>query len=151
MEIPLDPLPERGLCEYEKIREDIIRERKEFMANCGFFDSLDTEKHEMGLIGNVKTMKHEMKEARSNGTTRKKTNNVNMTDMKHWRDEKVNEVKTIGAAEEKVQELEKQISEKLENQSEKPEEKTFVSNINQVYNNKFMQDEWNYFDLFDLM
>ena len=37
MEIPIDPLPERELCEYEKIRQDNINERKEAMAACGFF------------------------------------------------------------------------------------------------------------------
>ena len=32
MEKPVDPLPERQLCEYEKICQDIIRERREAMV-----------------------------------------------------------------------------------------------------------------------
>ena len=49
MEKPVDGLPERQLCEYEKIREDIIRERREAMANCGFFENLHETKVDIGL------------------------------------------------------------------------------------------------------
>ena len=35
---PIDPLPERELCQYEKIREDIIKER--------FFEELNKTKEE---------------------------------------------------------------------------------------------------------
>ena len=37
---PLDPLLLRELCEYEKLRESIIKEREEAMAKCGFFQKL---------------------------------------------------------------------------------------------------------------
>ena len=47
--VPLDPLPERELCQYEKIREDIIKERKEAMAKFNFFDDLENTKKEIGL------------------------------------------------------------------------------------------------------
>jgi hypothetical protein len=33
---PIDPLPERELCQYEKIRESIIKERAETMARYNF-------------------------------------------------------------------------------------------------------------------
>ena len=46
MRNPLDALPEKDLCEYEKIREDIIKERNEAMANCKFFEELIETKKE---------------------------------------------------------------------------------------------------------
>ena len=49
---PIDPLPERELCQYEKIREDIIRERQEAMANCGFFEDLNQTKEAIGFQSN---------------------------------------------------------------------------------------------------
>ena len=41
MEKPVAPLPERELCKYERIREDIIREREEAMAKSKFFENLE--------------------------------------------------------------------------------------------------------------
>ena len=41
---PIAPLPERELCQYEKIREDIIREREEAMANFKFYEELHKTK-----------------------------------------------------------------------------------------------------------
>ena len=52
MNIPLDPLPERELCEYEKYREKNIKEREKAMSECGFFDDLLSYKKEIGLIKN---------------------------------------------------------------------------------------------------
>ena len=49
MKIPLDPLPERQLCEYEKIREDIIEERRLAMEECKFFEDLKNTKQEIGF------------------------------------------------------------------------------------------------------
>jgi hypothetical protein len=49
MEKPVAPLPERELCKYERIREDIIREREEAMAQCKFFENLEKTKKEIGL------------------------------------------------------------------------------------------------------
>ena len=49
MEKPVAPLPERELCKYERIREDIIREREEAMAHCKFFENLEKTKKEIGL------------------------------------------------------------------------------------------------------
>ena len=46
---PIDPLPERELCQYEKIREDIIRERQEAMAKFGFFEDLNQTKEAIGF------------------------------------------------------------------------------------------------------
>ena len=37
---PIDPLPERELCQYEKIREDIIQEREEALAKFCFYEDL---------------------------------------------------------------------------------------------------------------
>ena len=52
MNIPLDPLPERELCEYEKYREKNITERERIMAESGFFDDLIAFKKEIGLVKN---------------------------------------------------------------------------------------------------
>ena len=49
---PIKPLPERELCQYEKIREYIIRERQGAMANFGFFEDLDKTKEALGLHAN---------------------------------------------------------------------------------------------------
>ena len=46
---PLPPIPQRELCDYEKIRENNIRERMEAMAESGFFEDLADTKKEIGL------------------------------------------------------------------------------------------------------
>ena len=43
------PRPERQLCRYEQIREDNVRERKEAMAKCNFFEDLHTTKQNIGF------------------------------------------------------------------------------------------------------
>ena len=50
MSIPLDPLPERELCEYEKIRENNISEREKAMYDSGFFEDLLSYKKDIGLV-----------------------------------------------------------------------------------------------------
>ena len=45
MKIPLDPLPERELCEYEKLREKNIKEREAIMEKFGFFNDLNSERY----------------------------------------------------------------------------------------------------------
>ena len=42
---PIDPLPERELCQYE----DIIRERKEAMDRFNFYEDLKKTKEEIGF------------------------------------------------------------------------------------------------------
>ena len=39
--------PNRELCRYEQIREDIIREREDAMAKINFYESLDKTKEDM--------------------------------------------------------------------------------------------------------
>ena len=46
---PIDPLPERELCQYEKIRENIIKEREEAMAKYNFFVNLNKTKKDIGF------------------------------------------------------------------------------------------------------
>ena len=48
--VPLDPLPERELCAYERLRERNISEREKAMAVSGFFEDLDSFKSEIGLV-----------------------------------------------------------------------------------------------------
>ena len=47
MKMPLDPLPEIDLCEYEKLRERNINEREEAMLKSGFFTDLKSNKEEI--------------------------------------------------------------------------------------------------------
>ena len=47
--IPVAPAPEKELCAYEKIREDIIKEREAAMAKCKFFEDLDQLKKDVGF------------------------------------------------------------------------------------------------------
>ena len=49
MNTPVTPLPKRELCKYEQIREDIIKEREEAMAQFKFFENLEKTKREIGL------------------------------------------------------------------------------------------------------
>ena len=50
MATPIDPLPEKELCEYEKLRNSNIREREKAMAESGFFDDLIDYKKKIGLL-----------------------------------------------------------------------------------------------------
>ena len=45
---PLKPLPKRELCQYEKIREQIIAEREEYMRNSNFYNDLEKAKKNIG-------------------------------------------------------------------------------------------------------
>ena len=49
MEKPVTPLPKRELCQYEKIREEIIRERQEAMVQFQFFENLEKTKKDIGF------------------------------------------------------------------------------------------------------
>ena len=60
-------MPERELCKYEKIREEIIRERMEAMNKCNFFKDLNEMKSEMGITNKVneeRDMKYKKKKIR---------------------------------------------------------------------------------------
>ena len=50
MRIPSDPLPERDLFEYEKIRENNISEREKAMYDSGLFEDLLSYKKDVGLV-----------------------------------------------------------------------------------------------------
>ena len=45
--MPMEPLPKRDLCEYEKIREQIISERKQYMAKFNFYENIEQAKKDM--------------------------------------------------------------------------------------------------------
>ena len=49
MRKPIAPLPAQEMCRYEQIREDIIKERNEAMAQCKFFENLLEAKTEMKI------------------------------------------------------------------------------------------------------
>ena len=48
---PVNPLPARKMCQYEKIQESIIKEREEAMANCNFYEDLLDANRKMGFFG----------------------------------------------------------------------------------------------------
>ena len=52
---PIDPIPTRELCQYEQIREDIIREREEAMAKFKFYENLEETNKSIGFYGKDKT------------------------------------------------------------------------------------------------
>ena len=43
------PRPERDICRYEKVREDIIKEREEAMLKFNFYEELHQTKTDIGL------------------------------------------------------------------------------------------------------
>ena len=43
------PRPERDMCRYEKLREDIIKEREEAMHKFNFYEDLHQTKKDIGL------------------------------------------------------------------------------------------------------
>ena len=45
---PLKPLPKKELCQYEKIRAQIIAEREEYMRKCNFYNDLEKAKKDIG-------------------------------------------------------------------------------------------------------
>ena len=47
LNMPMEPLPKRDLCEYEKIREQIISERKQYMAKFNFYENIEQAKKDM--------------------------------------------------------------------------------------------------------
>ena len=51
MNVPIKPLPQKELCAYEKIREDIIKERAKAMLESGYFDDILDYKKKIGLLG----------------------------------------------------------------------------------------------------
>ena len=57
---PMDPLPQYEMGQYEKLREDRIKERERLMAECGFFDDLMHLKKDMVTVSNA-TLKESKK------------------------------------------------------------------------------------------
>ena len=45
---PLKPLPKKELCQYERIRAQIIAEREEYMRKCNFYNDLEKAKKDIG-------------------------------------------------------------------------------------------------------
>lgn len=55
MKVPINPLPEREMCLYEKIREDNIKERMNAMEQSNFFDDLLDMKIKFGFYKKQET------------------------------------------------------------------------------------------------
>ena len=83
MRNPIDALPEKELCEYEKIREDIIKERNEAMANYNFFEELIETKKEIGLCKKNLKPEKQTKKSKEKGNGKKQPDKL---------DEKIEEV-----------------------------------------------------------
>ena len=45
----MHPCPERDMCRYEKLREDIFKEREETMLNFNFYEELHQTEPDIGL------------------------------------------------------------------------------------------------------
>ena len=89
MNTPLKPLPERELCKYEKIREEIIRERMEAMNKCNFFKELNEMKSKMGIMREVNE-ELEMKKKKNTKSDKKKKKSKK-SHIKHKSQEKSEE------------------------------------------------------------
>ena len=124
MEIPIDPLPERELCEYEKIRKDNINERKEAMAACGFFENIAEYKKEINFYGN-----NEQKKKKPKKDTKVKR-------AKLLRKESKNEI-NINVV--------KEINEPVNKKEEKIEK--VINPSNEACSSTVARDEWYYFEI----
>jgi hypothetical protein len=84
MATPIDPLPEKELCSYEKLRDDIIKEREKAMMECGFFDELNKTKKEFGLVSHIVEKEIDVnKKPKSNWKEKKKgKSDINPTKQK---------------------------------------------------------------------
>ena len=70
MKVPINPLPERELCLYEKIREDNIKERINAMEKSKFFDDLTAMKTKFGFY-KKQNANQPRKESEENNDTNK--------------------------------------------------------------------------------
>ena len=141
MENSVDPLPERQLCEYEKLREDIIRERREAMANCGFFENLLETKVDIGLYAKNDAKKKGLSEKHEKiekpSKYKNKPKEVNKRILKHADNKNVEE------------EIDKKSEDKLlivNEKGTKLDEKTGNS-VSNLYENRFIGDELYYFEM----
>ena len=55
------PLPDRELCQYEIVRNEIIKERQVAMRASGFFEDIDEYKNEIGFTKKVELKKKKKK------------------------------------------------------------------------------------------
>ena len=75
MDKPLDPIPVKELCEYEKMRNRNIQEIEEAMAANNFFEDLREYKKEIGFITkNTKQIPKKATKAINNGQAKSKKN-----------------------------------------------------------------------------
>ena len=75
MDKPLDPIPEKELCEYEKLRNRNIKEIEEAMAANNFFEDLREYKKEIGFITkNTKQIPKNANKAINKGQAKSKKN-----------------------------------------------------------------------------
>ena len=111
MNKPVPPLPERELCDYEKMRDKNVRERQMAMAQSGFFEDLNEYKNKIGFYNEIqsetkdKKIKNNVKEIKpvdkieskkvngKNGSTRSKMIRQNMKSRQKNQDDKKKEHK----------------------------------------------------------
>ena len=130
MRNPIDALPEKELCEYEKIREDIIKERNEAMANCKFFEELIETKKEIGLCKKNLKPEKQTKKSKEKGKGKKQLDKL---------DTKVG----------KEPEDKSKISENKEKSKIviKDPENIMKKELRNVKDMSIVRDEWYYFDI----
>ena len=66
MNKPVLPLPERELCDYEKLRDKNVREIEKAMAESGFFEDLNEYKKKIGFSNEI-----QIKEKKTNNNVKK--------------------------------------------------------------------------------
>ena len=161
MNKPLDPLPERELCKYEKIREEIIRERMEAMNKCNFFKDLNEMKSEMGITREV----NEEREVKNKTKKKKKAKKSLVKHKSHEKSEEHQQHKMTVKAKDSKEGGTMNDDHKSKTKSIDQFEGPYVcevgieqmptydwdTNFNRVYGNTFVNDEWNYFELLDIM
>ena len=126
----IDAIPEKELCEYEKIREDIIKERNEAMANCKFFEELIETKKEIGLCKKNLTPEKQTKKSKEKGKGKKQLDKLDTKAGKEPEDKsKISENK-----------------EKSKIDIKDPEN-IMKNELRNVKDMSIVRDEWYYFDI----
>jgi hypothetical protein len=101
MAIPVAPIPEKELCAYEKIRDDIIKEREAAMAKCNFFEDLDQLKKDVGL-----ETKDKNEALRKN--KKKPTKKIEQLKLNQKREKLEQEMLKFEGSEKKIEEIERE-------------------------------------------
>ena len=141
MNNPLEPLPEKELCEYEKMREKNIKEREEAMAASNFFEDLQDYKKTIGLTQEADSSK-----------TKKEKNLKKKTKKSNKLIKKPEESKMAKQENEKMVESNKNIVKTVEevvDENQRVEALEYVESKSRRDHVDFHIDEWYLHDCFE--